>query len=192
MKRDLILTKPITSSFLSCEKDTEKILRKLFVESRPYSDMLKSLLVIQAPDCLSNLENYKTTLDTYSIARLIKEGYIRFSPLTRFAEHEQIKTYLYIYFDDFSRDYSNPEFRDCHVQFHVITHHDQEDLGDFQLRSIKTIGYIDGLINNAKLSGIGTLNFANAYSFVQDEHFGGFTLIYEATHGRDDQIEPVK
>jgi hypothetical protein len=46
MKRDVILTKPITSSFLSCEKDTEIILRKLFVESRPYSDILKSLLII--------------------------------------------------------------------------------------------------------------------------------------------------
>jgi hypothetical protein len=46
MKRDVILTKPITSSFLSCEKDTEIILRKLFVESRPYSDILKRLLVV--------------------------------------------------------------------------------------------------------------------------------------------------
>jgi hypothetical protein len=46
MKRDTILTKPITSSFLSCEKDTELILRKLFVENKPYSNILKRLLVI--------------------------------------------------------------------------------------------------------------------------------------------------
>jgi hypothetical protein len=46
MKRDLIMTKPLTSSFLSCEKDTETILRKLFVECRPYSDILKKLLVV--------------------------------------------------------------------------------------------------------------------------------------------------
>ena len=52
MKRDLILTKPITSSFLSCEKDTEIILRKLFIESRPYSEELKKLLVVQSKDAL--------------------------------------------------------------------------------------------------------------------------------------------
>jgi hypothetical protein len=46
MKRDVVMTKPITSSFLSCEKDTELILRKLFIESRPYSNVLKKLLVI--------------------------------------------------------------------------------------------------------------------------------------------------
>jgi hypothetical protein len=33
MKRD-ILAKPLDSSFLSCERDTETILRKLFIESR--------------------------------------------------------------------------------------------------------------------------------------------------------------
>ena len=46
MKRDVVLTQPIRSSFLSCEKDAEIILRKLFVESRPYSDVLKRLLVV--------------------------------------------------------------------------------------------------------------------------------------------------
>ena len=34
------------SSFLSCEKDAETIVKKLFVESRPYSDELKRLLLI--------------------------------------------------------------------------------------------------------------------------------------------------
>ena len=44
----------LKSSFLSCEKDTDTILRKLFIESRPYSDMLKRLLVISTKDCLDN------------------------------------------------------------------------------------------------------------------------------------------
>ena len=35
------------SSFLSCEKDQEIILRKLFIENRPHSDQLKRLLIIQ-------------------------------------------------------------------------------------------------------------------------------------------------
>jgi hypothetical protein len=51
MKKDLIRF-DLKSSFLSCEKDAETILRKLIVESRPYSDDLKRLLVINTKDCL--------------------------------------------------------------------------------------------------------------------------------------------
>ena len=52
MRKDL--TKPdIRSSFLSCEKDTETILRRLFIESRPHSDMLKKLLIVNTKDCLT-------------------------------------------------------------------------------------------------------------------------------------------
>jgi len=46
MQRNLIDTKPLTSSFLSCEKDTELILRKLFVESCQHGETLKKLLVV--------------------------------------------------------------------------------------------------------------------------------------------------
>ena len=58
MKRDLAL-RPIdfTSSFLSCEKDLEEILKKLFVESQPFSNDLKRLLVINTKDCLDNKDN---------------------------------------------------------------------------------------------------------------------------------------
>ena len=45
------------SSFLSCEKDAETIVKKLFVDSRPYSDMLKRLLLINTPDCLNDMTN---------------------------------------------------------------------------------------------------------------------------------------
>ena len=43
MRKDLIM-RDFQSSFLSCENDTEKILRKLFIESKPYCDELKRLL----------------------------------------------------------------------------------------------------------------------------------------------------
>ena len=36
---------PIKSSFLSCEKDLETIVRKLFIESKPYNETLKRLLI---------------------------------------------------------------------------------------------------------------------------------------------------
>ena len=80
MKKDLAL-RPVdfTSSFLSCEKDLETILRKLFVESQPYSDDLKRLLVINTKDCLDNKtsEVYKKAIKDMSLAKLREKGYIR-------------------------------------------------------------------------------------------------------------------
>ena len=55
MKRD-IYTNKFNSSFLSFEKDIETILRKLFIESRPYSNELKKMLIINTEDCLENPE----------------------------------------------------------------------------------------------------------------------------------------
>ena len=52
MRKDLVKPR-LDSSFLSCEKDTETILKKLFIECRPHSDILKKLLVINTKDCLT-------------------------------------------------------------------------------------------------------------------------------------------
>lgn len=187
MKRDLVMTRPLTSSFLSCEKDTETILRKLFIESRPYSDVLKRLLVVQSKDCLDE-DKYNEKIKEYSVARLVDEGYIFLKPVLYFKEHEKIKSYILLHFDDFSPDYNNPEFRDCEVRFDIICHADQWDLKDYQQRPLKIVGYIDGLLNKTKLSGIGTLQFKSCYQTTINETISGYTLVYEATHGSDDQI----
>ena len=48
-------------------------------------------------------------------------------------------------------------------------------------------GYIDGILNNARLSGIGTLQFMGASQVILDEEHGGIILRYTATHGNDDK-----
>jgi len=73
MKRDLALkSTEFTSSFLSCEKDLEAILKRLFMESQPYSDELKKLLVINTKDCLDNKTSiiYKNAIKDMSLAKL--------------------------------------------------------------------------------------------------------------------------
>ena len=50
----IMKAKDFQSSFLSCPKDIEEILRKLFLSSKPFSDDLKRLLVINTKDCLDN------------------------------------------------------------------------------------------------------------------------------------------
>ena len=183
MKRNLAITN-IHSSFLSCEKDMETILKKLFIESRPYSDELKRLLVINTKDCLDNLtsEVYNTKLKEMSVAKLREEGYIKIEPKIRFPEHEEVKSYIIITFDNFTTNEKNPQFRDCTVNFDIICHTDYWDIGNYRLRPLKIAGYIDGLLNNTKLSGIGTFNFAGCNELILNEDLSGYTLSYRAIH----------
>lgn len=191
MKKDLAL-RPIdfTSSFLSCEKDLEAILRKLFVESQPYSNDLKKLLVINTKDCLDNKISlvYQDAIKDMSLSKLREQGYIKFEPKIKMPEHEEIKTYLIFSFDNFRTNETNPQFRDCNVHIDVLCHTDYWDLGNFRLRPLKICGYIDGILNNARLSGIGTFQFLGCNELVLDETLSGYTLTYFAIHGTDDVL----
>ena len=191
MKKDLAL-RPVdfTSSFLSCEKDLEEILRRLFIESQPYSDELKKLLVINTKDCLDNKtsEVYKNAIKDMSLAKLRDQGYIKFEPKIKMPEHEEIKSYLIFSFDNFVTNQNNPEFRDCNVYIDILCHTDCWDLGNFRIRPLKIAGYIDGILNKARLSGIGTFQFVGCNELVLDETLSGYTLSYSAIHGTDDVL----
>lgn len=177
------------SSFLSCEKDMEAILKKLFVDSRPYTDDLKRLLVINNKDCLvRNNEAYNQLMRETDLPTLMDKGYIRSAPKIEFDEHAEVKSYIIIGFNDFFQNAGNPEFRDAIIDFNIICHTSHWDLGDYRVRPLKIMGYIDGILNNTKLSGIGTLGFAGATQIALDENLSGYLLRYTATHGSDDSI----
>ena len=191
MRKDLAI-KPtdFTSSFLSYEKDLQTILRKLFVESQPYSDQLKRLLVINTKDCLDNKtsEIYNNAIKDMSLAKLREQGYIKFEPKVKMSQHEDVKSYLIFTFDNFKTNKTNPKFRDCNVFIDVVCHTDYWDLGNFRIRPIKICGYIDGILNNARLSGIGTFQFNGCSEFVLDQTLSGYSLSYSAIHGTDDVL----
>lgn len=178
------------SSFLSCEKDLEKIIKKLFVDSRPYSDELKRLLVINTDDCLRDKTNpeYIKKINSMSVGELFKEGYIRITPKIERGENQEEQTYIVISFDNFTPNDSNPYFRDCVVMFDIICHPDHWDLGNYQLRPLKIAGYIDGLLNGERLSGIGTFQCLGCNELIIDKTLSGYCLMYAATHGVDDSI----
>ncbi len=196
MRRDLI--KPdIRSSFLSCEKDTETILRRLFIESRPHSDTLKKLLIVNTKDCLTaqgdKLQYIQEKINSFNIKTLIDKQYIRLFPKLTFGEHEEVKSYILISFDNFTPNETNPEYRDCTVTFDVVCHTDYWSLDNFQLRPLKIVGYIDGILNETKLSGIGRFHFMGCSQLILNEDLSGYTLMYRAVHDvdGDDKIPPV-
>ena len=186
-----IMTRPLKSSFLSCEKDAEEIIKRLFVNSQPYSDQLKRLLVINTKDCLDNSnQNYLEIVKNTSVKELIEGKYITLVPRLNMKEHEEVKSYIILTFDNFIET-TNPEYRDCTVSFDIICHTDYWDLGDYKMRPLKIAGIIDGLLNNTKLSGIGELHFLALNQLILSEDLSGYTLTYQATHGSDDRIPGI-
>ena len=188
MKKDLAI-KQLKSSFLSVEKDIGTIINKLFIESRPYSDILKRLLMINTKDCLENQTDVcRELISKTSVKDLKEKGYIRIIPKLDFGEHEEVKSYILITMDNFTPNAENPEFRDCTITFDVICHTKYSDLGDYRIRPLKICGYIDGILDKTRLSGIGILNFVGANQLILNEELQGYTLMYRAVHGSDDTL----
>jgi hypothetical protein len=192
MRKDMLIEKQAkASSFYSCEKDAEIIIRKLFAEGGPYSSQLKRLLILNTKDCLDNFsENYNKIITNTSVKELIEGNYITLVPKIKMNEHEEVKSYIILTFDNFVET-SNPEFRDCTVSFDIICHTDYWDLGNYRMRPLKIAGIIDGILNNAKLTGIGELHFLALNQLILSEDLSGYTLTYQATHGSDDRISGI-
>ena len=206
MRKDVILNKEIYSSFFSCEVDAQTIVRKLFVDSNPYSDRLKRLLIINKPDCLDESnQDYKKLIDSKPLSVLRKEGYVRLNPKIARKQFEQIKSYILITFDNFSPNRRDPKFMDCTVNFDIICYDDEWDLDGFRERPIMIAGYIDGILNaitdqsraaimsqkklgnNIKLSGMGEYKFLGCNLVVLNQDISMYTLSYRALHFTQDK-----
>ena len=112
--------KDFQASFLSCEKDIETIINKLFIKSKPYSDILKRLLIIDQPDCLDTSQTqYQDLINDYSIHKMKEEDYLLFVPRIEQMIHEKFKSQILIEFDDFTPT-SNSHYRDCTISFTII------------------------------------------------------------------------
>lgn len=186
-----MLAKNFKSTFMSCAKDQETIWRRLLVDSKPYSDKLKRLLIINTPDCLDRDQVvYQQEIDKHTIKTMMDDQYIKAIPKLSFGEHEEVKSYIMLEFDDFTPT-TNPEYRDCTITFSIICHLDYWELEDYQLRPWMIAGYIDGILNETKLSGIGKLQFVGATQLVLNEYLGGVMLRYTATHSDVDDSERI-
>lgn len=174
-----VLVKTLESSFLSQEKDLQKIIEKLFLESKPFSDELKKLLLVTNKDCLTNPQ-YNKDVAEVSVADLVKSGYIKDKPVL--TVDEKIKSYIIITFTNFKPNDTNPAFRDCIINIDIICHSSVWSLDNFAIRPMKIMGYIDGILNKSKLSGIGTLSFLTADLLGLNEEFNGYSITFAATH----------
>lgn len=203
MRKDLILTtNNIYSSFLSCPKDTQILLQKLFVQSRPFSDRLKKLLIINNPDCLTaNKQEYQKLIDDYNISKLIEKGYIRLNPKIIRGTHEEIKSYIILSFDNFSPNRVSERYLDYTVHFDIVCYNDAWVLNNLEVRPLMICGYIDGILNSIsdrnkvfqkdrqskiKLTGIGEYSLLGCNQVVLNEDLSMYSLSYRGTHFTQD------
>lgn len=200
MRKDLISLKPIYSTFLSCDKDIQAILKKLFISSRPYSDILKKLLIINSKDCLENNPEYQRVIDSYSLKDLIDHGYIRLNPKISRGTHQEVKSYILISLDNFSDNVMNPEFRDYTISFDIVCYNDTWVLNDYKIRPLLICGYIEGILKSLsdnpidkkafrstiKLSGIGEYELVGCKQVVLNEDLSMYTLTFKGMHFIED------
>lgn len=189
MQRNAVLP-PIQSSFLSCEKDVEIILNKLFVESQQYSNWLKRLLVINNKDCLNpHIAKYDDIVRGYDVKALHDKQYIRLTPRLEFPEHEDVKSYILVSFDNFTTNSANERFRDCMVNFDILCHTNHWELDGLRVRPLMIAGYIDGILNLSKLSGVGQFVFLGCNELVLNQELAGYSLSYQAVHFTEDDAK---
>lgn len=175
MKNDLYTFKK--SSFLSLEKDFSIIINLLLND-----ETLKKLLYYNVEDCLF--------LPNLTVEQSLEVGKNNIKIIPKLKLGEVLKNYILISFDNFSPNAGNPEYRDNYIIFDVVCDYDFWGLSDIgQLRPYKIAGQIDKLVDNQKLSGIGTTTFTGAGQLLLDDQKGGVTMMYEVIHGNDDKIE---
>lgn len=201
------LNKKIDSSFLSFEKDMELMLKRIFIDSKNYysennfnivgangekmsaQEALFRLIALPTPNCLEdNTEAAKEVLKRTNLRVLMKNNYIRLTPKVRLAEHEEVKTYLIFSFDNFVENFNNNQYRDSVVTIDIISNLDYWEIGNYRIRPLKIAGIIDGILNKAKLTGIGEFNFLGLNELILNSELGGYSLMYKAVHGSDDKI----
>lgn len=101
------------------------------------------------------------------------------------------KTYLRIVNGTTTRNGLNPQFRDNTFGIDILCHYDNWALGDFELRPYRVAGEIDSMLDGARLTGIGVLEFLSGVPVVYDDEFAGVTLTYLAIRGKEDKVNPI-
>lgn len=157
------------STFESAEKDLFGIVQRLIENNK-----LKNLLFYQTKDAIrqKNLTDEETLSLLHSNIRVIPN----------LSVDPEVKAYVIISFDNFVPNATNPEYRDNIITFDIICHMDCWVLENYQLRPYKIAGEIDGMLNNSKLNGIGTVEFAGGNQLILNSELAGFSLMYRVVN----------
>ena len=162
------------SSFLSVDKDM-MIISEWMLKNK----MLKKLLHYTTRDAakrpnLGEDESYELfNKNIKMVPKLHVDG--------------SVLNYIIISFDNFSKNDTNPEFRDNIIEFDIICHFDQWHMKDFALRPYKIAAELDTMFDEQRLTGIGKLEFLGANQMILTDEYAGLCVMYKAIHGEEDK-----
>lgn len=159
------LYKKDVTTFGTAQRDLFKITEKIID-----NENLKKLLFHQSKDALDK----PRLTDAETIGLLHKN--IRVIP--QLPIDEKVMSYIIVTFDNFTTNANNPEFRDNIITFDILCHLDTWVMDNYQLRPYMIMGELDGMFNNKKLNGIGTVEFISANQLLLSGEIAGFTLMY--------------
>ena len=96
-----------------------------------------------------------------------------------FDDSTEKMSYIVPVFDNFVVNQMNPEFKVSTIRFNIACPYDEWVLNDRSLRPYLLMEEIDKEFNQAKLAGIGVLNFYRADALVLTPWIGGYSLTYK-------------
>lgn len=167
------------SALLGMPKDAALIMQKITSNQ----DILK-LLYYGVKDWKS-----KPTIDQVKLAEMFETNQISAVPKIKIDKPE--KTYLRLTYGTMIPNATNPQYRDNTFGIDIISHYQNWDLGNYDLRPWKIAGEIDAMLDGARLTGIGQLQFISASPYIYDEEFAGVSLTYLAIRGNEDEHWPL-
>ena len=88
-------------------------------------------------------------------------------------------SYLVVVFDDFAVVPGNQEFKTSTIRFDIACPYDEWYLEDSSLRPYLIMQEIDTMFNQAKLAGIGNLQFHRVDALTLSPQIGGYSMKYK-------------
>lgn len=96
-----------------------------------------------------------------------------------FDENTEKMSYITAIFDDFVVNQINPDFKVSTIRFDIACPYDEWLLDERSLRPYLMMQEVDTMFNQAKLSGIGNLQFYRADALSLSPQIGGYSMRYK-------------
>lgn len=88
-------------------------------------------------------------------------------------------SYIVVVFDHFSLNPNNPDFKITRIRFDVVCPYTEWTIDAANLRPYLIMQELDNMFNQAKLSGIGSLQFVNCEPLTLSPQIGGYSMYYQ-------------
>lgn len=99
--------------------------------------------------------------------------------IPKFPEDGIESSFVLTVFDNFTINPNNPDFKLTRIRFDIVCPYTEWIVNESSLRPYLIMEEIDSMFNQAKLSGIGTLQFTHSTPLVLSPQLAGYSMYYQ-------------